>query len=155
MKKTFHITARTYNNLFFKEPKELVWADYLNKFKFNPSDIDILCFVLMSNHHHLLIKSSTKELEKFIYHFKLKYFGDHNIEVIRSRRYLLHSYRYIYQNPIRAQLVSKVQDYPFSSIYYLSRGINLDFPLCDKFGIADEYKLYWLNQPINTDKTVF
>ena len=53
-------------------------------------------------------------------------------------------YRYIYQNPIRAHLVSKVQDYPFTTLVP-----NLPFPLhsCVPMSFAGhEGEILWLNE---------
>jgi hypothetical protein len=100
----------------------------------------------MNNHYHLLFKAKESNIKLFLDTFSFTYFGDANIEVIRSNRYLRHTYKYIYQNPIRANLVNRVEDYPFSSIHYKSKGMLFDFPICDKFGMADEFKLHWLNE---------
>lgn len=102
----------------------------------------------MSNHYHLLLKADLIDLKKFQKEFQFSFFNQANIEQINSNRYLKYSYKYIYQNPVRANLVEKVEDYPFSSIHYLAKGHLFDFPIHDRFGFTDEYKLCWLNSKL-------
>jgi len=146
MKQTIHLSARTHNNLFFPVPTHSVWKSCLSKLSVSSHLIDIQSFVLMNNHYHLLFKAKDSNIKTFLKDFRFTYFDESNIEVIRSNRYLRYTYKYIYQNPIRANLVNRVQDYPFSSIHYKSKGMLFDFPIHDKFGMADEFKLHWLNE---------
>jgi putative transposase len=69
--------------------------------------------------------------------------------VIRSKSYLYNCYRYIYQNPLRAKISQRVEDYPFSTIHYIHRGIPFVIPLFDQFGFKDKYMLDWLNVPMD------
>ena len=145
---TFHITARTYNDRYFERPVSQVWKECLKELqkcqmKF---PIDIISFVLMSNHYHLLIKGPAHVVQSFLKEFKLSYFKEYKYEVIQSKKYLFHTYKYIYQNPIRANLVKRAENYPYSSMYYLSRKKSFSVPLVDKYGFNDEFKMTWLNQ---------
>lgn len=145
--KTFHITARTTNDLYFSSPISQVWRECLEKLQAAQTEygLDIHSFVLMNNHYHLLLKSPNHLLIPFMRKFKLDYFHEFKYELIQSKKYLFHTYRYIYQNPIRAKLVKKVEDYPYSSMFYLKKGKSMTLPLVDKYGFNDEFKMKWLN----------
>jgi putative transposase len=145
---TFHITARTANDLYFEVPISTVWKECLEKLKAAQLayPLDIHSFVLMNNHYHLLLKGPSHLVMPFMEKFKLKYFKEFKYEAIQSKKYLFHTYRYIYQNPVRANLVKNVEDYPYSSIFYLVRRKNFTIPLVDKYGFNDEFKLNWLNK---------
>lgn len=68
-------------------------------------------FVLMGTHFHLLCRG--KPLEK-------GWWENQGMELCFSEvihpKYALHTYRYIYQNPLRAKLVLRVEDYPYHSL---------------------------------------
>ena len=94
----------------------------------------------------LLLMKLLLLVQSFLKEFKLSYFKEYKYEVIQSKKYLFHTYKYIYQNPIRANLVKRAENYPYSSMYYLSRKKSFSVPLVDKYGINDEFKMTWLNQ---------
>lgn len=66
--------------------------------------------------------------------------------LIQDSRYLETALRYIYQNPLSAQIVSRCEDYPFSTLFYLTRGLSLPFVVDESlFGNSVEY-LEFFNQ---------
>lgn len=144
----FHLSARTQNDRYFQKPIPNVWNSCIESFMKNPKkkEVDFISFVLMSNHYHLLIRANFNDMKEFMNSFKLQNMNDYNFETIQSNRYLRYSYRYIYQNPIRAKLVRNVQDYPYSFIHYLYNQKELSLNICDLFGFNDEYKSLWLNK---------
>ena len=90
----------------------------------------ILAYCLMGNHLHLLMKEGTEGLEqtfkrigaKFVYWYNAKYqrtghlFQDRfKSEVVEDERYLCTVIRYIHQNPLKAGICTKLEDYPYSS----------------------------------------
>ncbi|NLY44058.1 MAG: transposase [Clostridiaceae bacterium] len=92
---------------------------------------DIYAYCLMTNHAHLFIKEKnagdiikimSKILSQYAGWFNRKYlrsgalFGDrYKSEAIEDYRYLFSLVRYIHQNPLRAGIVSKLDDYKWSS----------------------------------------
>ena len=146
----FHINTRTKDDTNFEPPMDLAFELCIDKLHqaHQICDVDINGFVLMNNHYHLIINCSFEELSEFMQIFKLSFLDEFHYEVIRSKKYLHNAYRYIYQNPIRAGLSKRVQDYPYSLIYKLYHFERIPFPVIDKFGIVDDYKLYWMNQEI-------
>ena len=71
--------------------------------------------------------------------------------MIRSEKYFGNCYRYIYQNPLRAGITLKCENYPYSTLFYRFRCQKLPFEVYDYFGIIDEHKLLWLNESIEFD----
>lgn len=104
---------------------------------------EIHAYCLMSNHVHILIKENQlgdislimkRLLTKYAMYFNRKY--QRNGALISSRykslpvqvdEYFIPLLRYIHQNPLKAGLVSKMEDYEFSSYKeYLNGGTLTD-----------------------------
>ena len=99
----------------------------------------IFHYCLMTNHFHFLVQRQTKEALPFFMHwlelgyaryFKKKYQTTGHIfeERFRSPRiaedsYYLQCGRYIERNPVKAQIVSRAWEYPYSSASYYAEGI--------------------------------
>lgn len=133
---TSHITVRCNNreflfhlNIYFAEL--VTWVNSLTIMY----EIDIHHVIFMSNHIHLLLTPNhdnlgcgmsyfLTNLSKFL-NFKLNrtdhIFGRrYRPTVVRDSRHFMNVIRYIYQNPLRQNMVEKVADYPYSSLgFYL------------------------------------
>lgn len=161
----YHVTSRANNKEWFELPLDQVWDICIKSMRaaYYKHPVDIISFVLMGNHYHLLVQTPHSNLDQFMYELNKniaidlkqrtgrinKIFGGrYKWCLISNMRYLANCYRYIYQNPLRANITKRCQDYPFSTLYYKSRGLHLGIPLCDKLGLADQFKLCWLNQKI-------
>jgi len=118
----------------------------------------------MNNHYHLMVRTPNRDLDHFMYEFnkhislklRLKtkrenkmFGGRYKWCLIQSNRYFANCYRYVYQNPLRANIVTRCQDYPYSSLYYKSKGMPFPVPLYDKLGFIDDFKLLWINETID------
>jgi putative transposase len=68
--------------------------------------------------------------------------------LIQSQQYLSNCYRYVYQNPVRAGIVRRCEEYPFSTIQNTLGRSAFAIPVHDKFGFKDDFGLYWLNENI-------
>ncbi len=162
----YHITARSNNKDWFELPMEQVWRICLMAMKkaYAKHPVDIISFVLMNNHYHLIVKTPNCDIDLFMYEFNKnislhlrfrtervnKMFGGRYKRcLIQSNRYFANCYRYVYQNPMRAKLVNRCEIYPYSSLYYKAKGIGFAVPLFDKMGFSDEFKLIWLNETID------
>jgi putative transposase len=93
--------------------------------------IKLYCFCLMPNHVHMLIETNTSScLSKFMHGLNLSYtiyFNNTHKQVghlwqdrfkskiITKDAYLLSCISYIEANPVRANLVMRPQEYPWSS----------------------------------------
>lgn len=94
-------------------------------------DVQVHAYVLMSNHLHLLVTPSCADglprMMQALGRSYVRYFnrkqqrsgtlweGRYKSTLIQSDRYLLACMAYIDLNPVRAGLVARVQDYPWSS----------------------------------------
>ena len=132
------------------------------------SIVDILCFCLMPNHFHFLLKNlKDSGINKFMSNFQnsyAKYFNtktgrtgslfQQNFKAVRveSDEQLTHVSRYIHLNPITAYLINSVEeliDYPWSSYpEYISKGksnLNKDLVL-GNFRSINDYKKFVADQ---------
>ena len=161
----YHVTARSNNKEWFSLPLPEMW--YLTQECLKEAmaihPVEVISFVLMNNHYHMLLITPQGNLDSFIYEFnkrlaiKIKartgqinrIFGArYKWCLIQSQKYFINCYKYVYQNPVRAGLVENCEDYPYSTIRSLTKGINFSVPLHDRYGFKDEYGLRWLNQKI-------
>ena len=96
----------------------------------------IHAFELMKNHYHILLETPKGNLCKGmsklnrdfakLLNINLKRTGSifkqrYKSILVEKESYYLNLIRYIYQNPVRAKIVKKPEDYPGSSLYYLKR----------------------------------
>ena len=92
--------------------------------------VEILCYCLMGNHYHLLIKTPEGNLTRAMRHIggvytqrynRLKktdgalFRGRYKAILVEEDSYQLQLSRYIHRNPIEAHLIRKLADYPWSS----------------------------------------
>jgi putative transposase len=153
-KLTFHVTAKTKDEKWINTPMPKMWKNLQKQINsvhqlFN---LDIISFVLMRNHYHLLCKTSYKELNALTNSLFPEIYSQKKVKVISSKKYLYNCYKYVYQNPQRAKVVNRIQDYPYSTLFDLAKGKTSLYPIVDKLGSPDDYKLYWLNQPITNNE---
>lgn len=104
-------------------------------------------FVLMGNHFHLLCQGLPQNVDWWEQAGMELCFS----EVIHPK-YALHTYRYIFQNPLRAQLCQRVEDYPYHSLLYenlskkLCRSIKLERARVLPYHLqSKQAELSWLN----------
>lgn len=113
----YHVTCRGNGRqeIFSNEADNSTFLDLLER----SSDIyqvDILAYVLMTNHFHLLIKTPLANLQEFMRHFNISYTSYYNYKhqktghlyqgryksfLIDADSYLQEASRYIHLNPIR------------------------------------------------------
>ena len=94
------------------------------------SEFEIFAYCLMGNHIHLLLKEVKEPIDqimkriatRFVYWYNIKYqrvghlFQDRfKSEPVENDEYFLTVIRYIHQNPVKAGICKKPQDYTFSS----------------------------------------
>lgn len=128
---TYHVMMRgnERKNLFLDEGDKQRFLDTLFVKKEETGFI-IYAYCLMDNHIHLLVKEGTESLAtmmkrinaSYAYYFNQKYnrvghlFQDRfKSEPIEDERYLLAVIRYIHNNPIKAKIAKKPEQYKWSS----------------------------------------
>ncbi|MFC4701495.1 transposase [Glaciecola siphonariae] len=111
------------------------YAVYLSKLKESAEkfNVKIHCFVLMTNHVHLLLQASDCEGISRVMQSLGRYFvryinttynrtgtlweGRFKSSLVNSDEYLLQVYQYIELNPVRAKMVNHPKDYVWSSYH--------------------------------------
>lgn len=111
-------------------------------------NVDIISYCIMSNHAHMLIHTySVNDLSMFMkntdedyaryYNYVAKrtgyvFRGRFSSEPITDYKYLLNCIAYIHKNPVKAQMVDKCEDYPYSSYNeYFKNPDYLNGELCE------------------------
>ena len=131
-----HITARSNNRERFPIPLPEVWEILedqlvmLNK----GFGIQIINFVLMPNHFHMIVldplgnlsngmeyfmRESSREIGRSCNRINRIWGAKFHSTVIASSQYFFVCYRYTYRNPVTAGLAQSVLDYEFSSLRVL------------------------------------
>ncbi len=120
----------------------------------------------MNNHYHLLLKTPNCDISRFMYFFNKtisekirkktgqinKMFGGRfKASAIKDQNHLCNVYRYIYQNPIRAGICNKCEEYPYSTLGFKISQRKFVIPLYPLFKIDSQF-LNICNQTIPTDK---
>lgn len=146
----YHITTRSNHKEWFKLPLDEVWKISCYAFfkaqKNCPSIVSQ--YVLMSNHYHLLIRTPDENIDHFMFWFN-KTFSDelrrlsqtenrmfgsnYKWSIITNDIYFENVFRYIYQNPVRAQIVKNCEDYPYSTFHYSYFNKRIPFPFTPLF----------------------
>lgn len=129
--------------------------------------VEIICFCLMPNHFHFLLKNLTDDgIKQFISNFQnsyAKYFNirtdrtgtlfQQNFKAVRieSNEQLIHVSRYIHLNPVTSYIIEAedLENYPWSS-YPDYSGKNTSYifkdPVLGQFRSAEDYKKFVLDQ---------
>jgi putative transposase len=131
--------------------------EFFDKLKQLERRVEIICYCLMPNHFHFLLKQLEKGgVQKFVGDFTnsyTRYFnsrhdarvgpifqGPFKVVHIDTNEQLLHTSRYIHINPAVSFLVKKekLEDYPWSSLpEYLGKAVE---EICSKDIILDQFK---------------
>jgi putative transposase len=149
----YHVTCRGNSGqaIFSNDADRSTFLDLLER----SSDIyqtEVLAYVLMSNHFHLLVKTPLGNLQEFMRHFNISYTSYYNWKhgrrghlyqgryksfLVDADNYLQEVSRYIHLNPIRVKLMVSMaldekrrylRNYPWSSYGgYLSQGRRRGF----------------------------
>jgi REP element-mobilizing transposase RayT len=126
----YHIynKAVTDNKLFIEEKNYHFFISKIKKYLLDC--VDVLAYCLMPNHYHLIIQLKNTDLPSPMQKLALSYSvtfnksyqrtghlfqGPYQIKHIGDLTYLLHLSRYIHLNPVTAKLVSKAEDWNYSS----------------------------------------
>lgn len=134
----YHITSRgnERKEIFHTISDKYKFIEYLKltKKKFR---LKIYAYVLMNNHYHLLLETELPNLSSSMHYLNTSYTTYFNLKIGRSGHllegryksilvekdsYLLELTRYIHLNPIRANIVDELENYPFSSYKAYTNG---------------------------------
>lgn len=102
-------------------------------------DFQLLAFVIMDNHFHLLIRANKTPISTIMFNLDnvLSKFlnrvlnrtghvfqGRYGSELVENDAYLIWLLRYIHRNPVRAKICENVEQYRWSSHYFYKYGVN-------------------------------
>ena len=128
----YHIMLRGINRqqIFEDEEDREHFLETLENYK-DQCDYTIYAYCLMGNHIHLLLKEGKEDLSvafkriagSYVYWYNWKYhrcghlFQDrYKSEPVEDDGYFLTVLRYIHQNPVKAKICKKAENYPYSSM---------------------------------------
>lgn len=140
--------------------------DKLDNLKSNENIVDIVCYCLMPNHFHLLIKqikdNGIVNFIRLVSNGYTRYFntrherigpllqGPYKAVMVESDEQLIHISRYIHLNPYAALLTKDLNSYPWSS-YPDYLGLSTGIPISkqeilDFFSGKNKYEEFVLDQ---------
>lgn len=130
----FHIMVQGHNKEYIFNAKEEI-NQYMKIMKDTKEKIDmtILAYCIMSNHAHILFhEENINQLIKYMHRVNLMYAKYYNkkhnkvgyvfrdrykMQPIYSEKHLISCVRYIHNNPVKAHICEKPQEYQYSSCY--------------------------------------
>ena len=164
----YHIILRGINRqtIFNDDEDYQRFINTLKKYK-TVSGYTLYAYCLMNNHIHILLRVGQEKLEtilkriagSYVYWYNFKYnrighlFQDRfKSEPVDSDEYFLTVLRYIHQNPIKARICERLEDYRYSSyIDYLNN--RNDFTCIDfAYSILGRNDFFEFNNENNDDK---
>lgn len=136
----YHVIARGNNKEFIF--RESIDKGYLVK-QLKECSLSMGCrvygYVLMGNHYHMILQTLDKKLQEIMHQINNKYSkffngkykrvghvfqGRYKAVPVQDERYMLKLLRYVHQNPVRAGICMKVEDYKWSSDIYYRKNIK-------------------------------
>ena len=127
----YHLLSRGNEgrDIFTEDRDRNIFLDTIGEFS-ERFDIDVFAYVLMDNHYHLLVRTQDANLKKamhwfgttFTLRFNRRHFrnghlfqGRYKSIIVENNAYMLQLSCYIHRNPLRAGIVKRLADYPWSS----------------------------------------
>ncbi len=137
----YHLYGRSNNREWFYLPPQEVWNVFVGQLNWviEKWGLQVHAFVLMSNHYHILasapaigidavmcrlLKGVSDEINSRADRINHVFGGPYKWTLIDNWFQYHHVFRYIYQNPVRQGIVTRVSDYRFST----AGGFLLDRP---------------------------
>lgn len=153
-----HVMVQGINKeyIFYKEEYICKYLEIMSK-EIKNYNFEILAYCMMNNHAHFLVYTENiKELGKFMQKVNLVYAQMYNknekrcgvlfrnryqTEPIYDTKYLINCIKYIHNNPVKANIVSKCADYKYSSYndYINNIGISQSNIMKKIFGSNCDY----------------
>lgn len=127
----YHVTSRgnERRKIYFKPTDYEKFLQYLTEAK-KKYGILIHCYVLLTNHYHLIIETPKANLSRAMHYINGSYTtyvnrkrkrsghllqGRYKAILVSRDNYLLELSRYIHLNPIRAGMINRPEDYTYST----------------------------------------
>lgn len=136
----YHVIARGNNKEYiFKEDIDKGYFIKQIKETVEGMGYQVFGFALMDSHYHIIIQTLNKKLQEVMHQINNKYSkyfnskykrvghvfqGRYKAILVQDERYLLGLLRYIHQNPVQANICTKVEDYKWSSDIFYRKSIK-------------------------------
>jgi REP element-mobilizing transposase RayT len=159
----YHVLSRgnDHQDIFLSEKDKQSFLEIIGDFTERFS-VEAYAFVLMDNHYHLLLKTVYPNLSKAMQWLGTTYTRRFNLRnnrsghlfqgrfksiLIENDAYLLRLSCYIHRNPLRAGMVQRLADYPWSSYRYYAYKRKppawlATEPILAQLHAADKYRAY-------------
>jgi putative transposase len=165
----YSIGGRAHNRSTFPLPQDQMWEIlcYQLHFTAHAFNMRIHNFVMMRNHFHLIASAPEQTLSAAMQHFMREscrtvnnitgninqFWGSrHFRSEMTDPQHYVNAYKYFYLNPVTAKIVTRVEDYPYSTLSGLLGRTRLLVPVHDDIVMADpEQTLRWLNRPVSEE----
>ena len=154
-----HVMVQGINKEYIFKNKKYI-TTYLNLLRkyIKEYDVTMISYCIMNNHAHLLTYAEIQEeLSKFMHKVNLvfsQFYNKNNnrcgmvfrnrykSEPIYNLSYLINCIQYIHLNPVKAKIVEKCEDYPYSSYnaYMKNGNITKSKIMVEMFGKDYNYK---------------
>ena len=167
----YHVMNRGVAQMhIFKEPADYEYFEELMCFYAKSFGIVIHNYCLMGNHYHLLLEITQANLSKFMRQLNMNYSiffnkkykrvghlwqGRFKSWYVTDEAYLYTLMCYIEQNPLKANMVKRLEEYPYSSYHYFLN--HKEIPEClKKSWVVENYKEdkeaieAFFNNPVDT-----
>lgn len=168
----FHILARGNNRQkVFRDSEDYKYYLYILGLYKEEHKFLLYHYCLMSNHIHLILETTPqtylsklmKQINlRYLYHFRARYKyyghfwqGRFKSLLIDKDNYLIVCGRYIEMNPLRANMVKSLEDYPWSSYKFYACGEKNDLidsdPLYQDMGKTDKERQLHYRQSLTEE----
>lgn len=160
----YGISGRCVNRDRFQIPLPEVWQIFCEELYMATilHNLRVHSFVLLSNHFHLIastpdsnisqamrrfMEATSKRVGERSYRINQIWGSRHYKTVLGRYSYYLNAYKYFYFNPVKAGMVSRCEDYRFSTLRALLGLESVLFPIVEDSLLLDgpEACLSWLN----------
>jgi putative transposase len=159
----YHVLSRgnERKDIFHDDRDRLTFLDAIGEMADN-YDVDIFAYVLMGNHYHILLRTNQANLSKSMQWLALTYarrFNNRHFRsghlfqgrfksiIVQNDAYLMRLSCYIHRNPLRAGIIDRLGEYPWSSYKAYAYGAKapdwlMRKPILAQFRVKDKYKAY-------------
>ena len=159
----YHILSRgnEQRNIFTDNDDRISFLEILGNMS-ERFEIEVYAYVLMNNHYHLLLKTNKPNISKGMQWFGTTYTRRYNVKhkrnghlfqgrfknfLVENDEYLMLLSCYIHRNPLRAGIVRRLVDYPWSSYPVYAYGKKSPewlrtAPILSHFDIKDKNRAY-------------
>ncbi len=150
----FHVITQGINKSYIFEKSEDIKYHIKTMYKLSAQhEIKIIAYCIMNNHVHMLIETyDIKELSKYMQRLNTTYAKYYNkkynrigyvfrdrykSEGIYSEEQLYNCIKYIYDNPVKAGICNRPEEYPYSNYKKINKNLKENYIFID---IEDDKK---------------